>query len=95
VDGLIRLVEAPDAVTGPLNLGTPAEFTIYELAEMVIALTGSCSRVIRMPLPTDDPKKRRPDISKAQELLGWHPRVALREGLMKTIDYFKQVITAK
>lgn len=87
-DGLVRLMETDDAVTGPVNLGNPGEFTIRELAETVIALTGSSSRIVHLSLPEDDPRQRRPDISKANELLGWRPRIELREGLIKTIEYF-------
>jgi UDP-glucuronate decarboxylase len=89
VDGLVRLMGSPEAVTGPVNLGNPGEFTIRELAEMVIDLTGASSRIVHMPLPADDPRQRRPDISKANELLDWKPSVPLREGLVKTIKYFE------
>jgi UDP-glucuronate decarboxylase len=92
VDGLIRLMETPEGVTGPVNLGNPKEFTIRQLAETVIELTGSLSAVVKRPLPPDDPKQRRPDITKAQSLLGWQPRVELREGLAKTIAYFEGVL---
>jgi UDP-glucuronate decarboxylase len=88
VDGLIRLMGTSDEVTGPVNLGNPAEFTIRELAQLVIDLTGSPSKLIFHPLPQDDPRQRCPDISKARELLGWKPTVALRDGLLKTISYF-------
>lgn len=91
VDGLIRLMEAEDELTGPLNLGNPQEFTIRELAECVIELTGARSQIRRLPLPSDDPKQRQPDISQAEHRLGWRPRVGLREGLMRTIDYFKSI----
>lgn len=89
VDGLVRLMASPDELTGPINLGNPGEFTIRELAETIIELTGSSSRIAHMPLPTDDPKQRRPDISNARELLGWTPTVQLRDGLVKTIEYFE------
>jgi len=92
VDGLLRLMSAPDSVTGPLNLGNPAEATIRELAELVISMTGSSSRIVHRPLPADDPTRRRPDISKAQELLGWRPTVAFADGLRKAIGYFEQTI---
>jgi UDP-glucuronate decarboxylase len=92
VDGLIRLMETPDDETGPVNLGNPGEFTIRQLAELTIELTGSSSKLVHKPLPQDDPKQRRPDISKAQELLGWEPRVPLREGLKKTIAYFETLL---
>jgi UDP-glucuronate decarboxylase len=92
VDGFLRLMETPDEVTGPVNLGNPVEVTIRQLAETVIALTGSSSKIVHRPLPEDDPKQRCPDISLAQGLLAWQPRVALREGLTKTIAYFKQLL---
>ena len=92
VDGLIRLMDTPDAVTGPINLGNPGEFTIRELAEKVIALSGSRSRIEVRPLPADDPRQRKPDIAKAREVLGWLPRIELEEGLRKTIAHFEQVV---
>jgi UDP-glucuronate decarboxylase len=92
VDGLMRLMATPDEITGPVNLGNPGEFTIRELAEEVIELTGSSSRIIHLPLPVDDPRQRRPDISKANELFGWKPTVALRDGLLKTIGYFERLL---
>jgi UDP-glucuronate decarboxylase len=95
VDGLLRLMETPDSVTGPLNLGNPEEFTIRELAEHVIALTGSSSRIVHHPLPADDPKRRRPDISKAQELLNWQPKTSLRDGLRQAIDYFEKTLSGR
>ena len=88
VDGLIRLMNSKDNVVGPINLGNPGEFTIRSLAEIVIELTGSRSRIVHRPLPPDDPKQRQPDVAKAQELLNWQPTVALRDGLVKTIAYF-------
>ena len=95
VDGLIRLMESPDDVTGPINLGNPSEFTICELAEMIIDLTGSASKIVHGPLPTDDPKQRKPDISKAFELLNWQPTLPPREGLAKTIAYFEDLLVAE
>lgn len=92
VDGLIQLMESADQITGPINLGNPTEFSIRQLAEMVIDLTGSASKIVYRALPIDDPKQRQPDISKAQELLGWQPTMALREGLAKTIDYFEDLL---
>lgn len=89
VDGLMRLMATPDGVTGPVNLGNPSEFTIMELAEKVLNRTGSRSRVVRQPLPADDPRQRRPDIALAGELLGWRPRVALDGGLDRTIPWFE------
>lgn len=88
IEGLIRLMETEEGVTGPVNLGNPQEFTIKELAALIIELTGSSSEIIFQPLPQDDPKQRRPDISLAKKLLYWEPQVALREGLIKTIAYF-------
>src|SRR5262249_14711719 len=92
VEGLIRLMETPDDVTGPVNLGNPAEFTIRQLAETVITLTGSKSQLVYQPLPQDDPKQRCPDIRLAHDLLGWSPKVQLNAGLTKTIEYFDRVL---
>jgi UDP-glucuronate decarboxylase len=89
VEALIRMMDSPDEVTGPINLGNPGEFTIRELAEQVIALTGSTSRLINQPLPSDDPRQRQPDITLAKKHLGWNPTIPLDEGLIKTIEYFK------
>lgn len=88
VQGITKLMESDDSVTGPVNLGNPAEITIRQLAEEIIDLTNSRSRIVCRSLPPDDPRQRRPDISKARELLGWEPRIALRDGLARTIDYF-------
>jgi UDP-glucuronate decarboxylase len=82
----------PEAVTGPINLGNPAEFSIRALAEEVIGLIGSSSCIVHKPLPADDPRQRRPDISKANALLDWSPTVALRDGLRKTIEYFERLL---
>ena len=92
VEGIIRLMDAPDHVSFPVNIGNPGEFTIRELAEIVLELTGSNSKLVFMPLPQDDPMQRCPDISRAQEHLGWTPKIALREGLEKTIEYFAKRI---
>ena len=92
VEGFIRLMNSPDSVVGPINLGNPGEFTMIELAEKVLRLTGSKSKLIHMPLPEDDPKQRRPDISKAKQHLDWEPTVALEQGLERTIAYFKEAI---
>jgi UDP-glucuronate decarboxylase len=92
VDGLIRLMETGDDVVGPVNLGNPGEFTIRQLAEMVIEVTGSASKIVHHPLPMDDPKQRQPDISKALELLDWRPKVLLRDGLVKTVAYFERLL---
>jgi len=91
VDGFLRLMDAEDFI-GPVNIGNPGEFTIRELAEIVIELTGSRSRIVERPLPQDDPKQRQPDISLAQEKLGWAPKIPLREGLLPTIAYFDQLL---
>jgi UDP-glucuronate decarboxylase len=88
IDGFIRLMAAPDDLTGPVNLGNPGEFTIRQLAEMVIEQTGSKSKLVFQPLPADDPQQRRPNIKLAQDRLGWQPKVPLAEGLKKTIAYF-------
>lgn len=93
VKGLIKLTKID--YQAPLNLGNPREFTIKQLAELVLAETDSSSQVKRLPLPEDDPKKRKPDISKAEQLFGWQPKVELKEGLGKTIDYFKKIINNK
>ncbi len=92
IDGLVRLMHSKDDVTGPINIGNPQEFTIKELAATVIDICGSRSKVVHRPLPQDDPRQRRPDIAKAQELLGWKPRTALRDGLAKTIAYFEELL---
>jgi dTDP-glucose 4,6-dehydratase len=87
VDGIIRMMESNE--NSPINIGNPAEMTIKQIAETIIEMTGSKSRIIYQPLPEDDPKVRRPDITRARTLLGWEPKVDLREGLTKTIDYFR------
>jgi UDP-glucuronate decarboxylase len=92
VDGLVRLMESPEVVTGPINLGNPGEFTMLELAELVVELTGSGSKIEFHPLPADDPRQRQPDIGKAESLLSWRPTTPLREGLVKTIDYFDNLL---
>jgi UDP-glucuronate decarboxylase len=94
VEGMIRLMASPDDFTGPVNIGNPGEFTIMELAEKVIALTGSRSKIIKLPQPPDDPMMRKPDITLAKKELNWKPTIQLEEGLLKTIDYFKQVVPA-
>ncbi|QJR11699.1 Bifunctional polymyxin resistance protein ArnA [Usitatibacter rugosus] len=94
VEGLMRLMDTPDEVTGPMNLGNPREFTILQLAEQVIALTGAKSSIERRPLPSDDPKQRRPDIGHAKATLQWEPQTQLEEGLKKTIEYFSGVVGA-
>jgi UDP-glucuronate decarboxylase len=93
VDGLIRLMNTPHDVTGPINLGNPKEFTVLQLASLVVELTGSRSRIVHRPRPQDDPRQRRPDISKASDLLKWAPRTPLDEGLRKTINYFEKLLS--
>jgi UDP-glucuronate decarboxylase len=92
IDGLIRLMASADEVVGPINIGNPREFSMLQLAKSIIDLTGSASKIIHRPLPQDDPRQRQPDITKAQEMLGWKPTVSLNEGLIKTIEYFKNLI---
>ena len=92
IEGMIRLMDSPDDVTGPINVGNPGEFTMIELAENVLRLTGSRSKLVRMPLPADDPKQRKPDITKANNVLGWEPKVQLEDGLKETIAYFKKLL---
>ncbi len=94
VDGLVRLMDSIDDVTGPINLGKPGEFTILELAEKVIELSNSRSEIIFKPLPADDPRQRRPDITRAREVLGWEPKVELDEGLKRTIAYFDELLSS-
>jgi UDP-glucuronate decarboxylase len=92
IDGLVRLMKTSADVTGPINIGNPVEFTMLALAQTVIELTRSRSRIVHRPLPQDDPKQRQPDIAKAKAQLGWSPRVDLRDGLVKTIAYFEQMV---
>jgi UDP-glucuronate decarboxylase len=94
IDGAIRLMRTPKAVTGPINIGNPSEFTMRELAQMIIELTNSRSQMTHLPLPEDDPKRRCPDISLARKTLDWAPKVALRAGLTKTVDYFERLLSA-
>jgi UDP-glucuronate decarboxylase len=93
IDGFVRFMAAPKPLTGPLNLGNPAEFTIRQLAELAVELTGSRSRIVNMPLPQDDPKQRRPDITMAREHLRWQPSVRLADGLRLTIGYFDRLLS--
>jgi UDP-glucuronate decarboxylase len=93
IDGFVRLMDAPDTVTGPVNLGNPVEFTIRQLAEKVIEMIGSRSKLIRKPLPADDPTQRCPNITQAKKVLGWEPKVPLEAGLRKTIDYFEKLLS--
>jgi UDP-glucuronate decarboxylase len=92
IDGFARLMDSGDDVTGPINLGNPGEFSMLELATAIIDLTGSRSKIVHKPLPADDPRQRKPDISKAQSLLGWQPKTQLEEGLTRTIAYFDDLL---
>jgi len=92
VEAMIACMNSGDEVTGPINLGNPEEFTILELAEEVIRLTGSNSEIVYDPVQENDPMRRRPDISKAETLLGWRPSTALAAGLPKTIEYFREIV---
>ena len=92
VEGLLRLMDTADDVTGPVNLGNPVELPMRALAERVLALTGSASRIVHLPLPEDDPARRCPDIALARRLLDWTPTIALDAGLARTIDYFEQTL---
>lgn len=92
IDGMIRMMNSREDFTGPVNIGNPGEFTIRELAEKVIELTNSSSKIVYQPLPSDDPMQRKPDITLARKELGWEPKIHLEEGLIKTIDFFKSVI---
>jgi len=91
IEGMIRMMNGPDDFVGPVNIGNPGEFTIRQLAELTLELSGSKSQLIEKPLPVDDPERRRPDITLAKEKLSWEPKVPLREGLAKTIDWFRSV----
>jgi len=92
IDGLIKLMDTPDTFIGPVNLGNPTDLSMFDLAEMIIRMTGSKSKIIYLPLPEDDPKQRMPDISLAKKELNWEPEVGLEEGLARTIEYFRAVI---
>jgi len=91
IDGLVRLMNSPDDVTGPINLGNPVEFTIRQLADLIIAKTGADSKMELCELPADDPRQRQPDIGRARQVIGWEPKVPLEEGLERTIDYFRDL----
>jgi UDP-glucuronate decarboxylase len=94
IEGCLRLMDSDDEVTGPMNLGNPHECTIRELADLVVDMTGSKSRIVSLPLPQDDPTQRCPDITLARQMLGWEPKVALQTGLKRTIDYFDALLNA-
>ena len=93
IDGMVRLMNTADNETGPINIGNPNEFTILQLAAMVIELTGSRSRIVHRPLPQDDPRQRSPDISQANKVLGWNPQTQLMDGLPRTIEYFEALLS--
>jgi UDP-glucuronate decarboxylase len=93
VEAMLRMMDTPGDVTGPINIGNPNEFTIRELAEIVIELTGTKGKIHFEPLPSDDPRQRQPDIAKAKEVLGWEPKTQLRDGLVKTIAYFDRLLS--
>jgi len=95
IDGLMRMMAADDAVTGPINLGNPEELPMAHLARRIMALTGTPSRIVFRPLPADDPMQRCPDIGKARALLGWEPAVQLEDGLMRTVEYFRRLLMSK
>jgi UDP-glucuronate decarboxylase len=92
IEAIVLTMETPSDVTGPINIGNPNEFTIRELAELIIEMTGTRSKIRLEPLPSDDPRQRRPDISMARSILKWEPKTQLREGLTKTIAYFENVL---
>ncbi len=92
VEGFLRLMNAPDNVTGPINLGNPEEFTVRDFAELVIRLTNSRSQIVYLPLPTDDPRQRRPDIGRAAEILDWRPTISVEAGVLRTIGYFDTLL---
>jgi UDP-glucuronate decarboxylase len=92
VEGLVRLMTGSDSTQSPINLGNPNEISVLELAQKIISMTNSSSKIIQLPLPQDDPKQRRPDIHKAKKILGWQPTIDLENGLIKTIEYFKDII---
>jgi UDP-glucuronate decarboxylase len=91
IDGMMRMMAAPDTFVGPVNIGNPGEFTIRELAELTVQLCGSSSEIVHRPLPVDDPERRRPDIALARDRLGWEPTIPLREGLARTVSWFRTV----
>jgi UDP-glucuronate decarboxylase len=91
IDGMLAMMNGPDSFVGPVNLGNPGEFTMIELAKLVIELTGSKSKIVHLPRPSDDPSQRQPDISLAKKHLNWEPKVPLRDGLVQTIEYFRGI----
>jgi UDP-glucuronate decarboxylase len=89
IEVIIRFMNSPDQIIGPINIGNPVEFRVIDLAKEILRMTGSTSPILFAPLPSDDPRQRKPDISKAKQLLGWEPKVSLEEGLQATIEYFQ------
>jgi len=92
IEGLLSLMQSPDAFTGPVNLGNPTEISVSVLAEQILSMTGSSSKIVYQPLPADDPVQRQPDMTRAETLLHWKPKVSLEEGLSKTIAYFRELL---
>lgn len=92
IDGMMRMMNSSDDVTGPINVGNPTEFTMIQLAETILRLTGSASRIVFLPIPQDDPRQRQPDITRARTTLGWEPKVQLEDGLKETISYFRRIL---
>jgi UDP-glucuronate decarboxylase len=92
IDGMMSMMNTDEEMIGPVNLGNPGEFTMFDLANMIIKLTGTGSTILQMPLPQDDPKQRQPNINKAKSVLGWEPKIDLETGLQKTIDYFRKIV---
>ncbi len=93
IDAMVRMMGTPDEITGPVNIGNPQEHTMLELAEMILGITGSRSRVVFKPLPQDDPTQRRPDLGRAKKILGWEPTTAIQDGLVKTVEYFDSLLS--
>ncbi len=93
IDAFVLMMDSSEEVTGPINIGNPVEFTILELAKKIISLVGSKSKIVRLPLPEDDPKQRRPDIQRARDTLGWEPSIGLEDGLLRTIEYFQSLLS--
>ncbi len=93
IDAFVLMMDSSEEVTGPINIGNPVEFTILEIAKKIISLVGSSSKIVRLPLPEDDPKQRRPDIQRARDTLGWEPGVGLEDGLLRTIEYFQTLLS--
>ncbi|MCD6272872.1 MAG: SDR family NAD-dependent epimerase/dehydratase, partial [Deltaproteobacteria bacterium] len=95
IDGFVRMMNSKQGFTGPVNMGNPDEFTILELAQKVIDIIGSQSKIIHKPLPSDDPRQRKPDITLAKQELGWEPKVKLKDGLVKAIGYFENLLMSQ